>query len=588
MRQCAGRLATALLCALAALPAVGSEGPRWLKIQSPNFELFTTAGERNGREVARHFEQVRAFFREAMGLGLKSGPPVRIVLFRSDKEFAPYAPNDFAAAFYLGAEDRDYIVMKSGSSEYFPVAVHEYIHLLMKHSGIAAPVWFNEGLAELYSNLKPLAGKIEVGDIIMPHFILLQESKWIDLATLLAVEHDSPLYNEKTHAGLFYAESWALVHMLYLGTDYRPKLPMLLEGIKSGASMTDTFQKAYGKPVAQVQNDLASYMRGTRFNASLFNTKLAKDVDAPEVSESSPLEAGLVLADILANTRGKAAEARELYGRLGRENPKDWQVEQGLARLSLREGKRPEALTHYARAAELGSTNARMYLDYGRLLRAQDQRAEAVAVLKRATEIDPDDREARLELGYAYVLADKHAEALAQFQLVKRVTEEQAFGFFHAMAYAYYRLDRKAEAKAAATTCRKYAKSTEEIDRLDQLVDALNYVPHVPVMSEDRSRSGESDPPPPKLRRREALAVAEGTLKQIDCMGGKIRMRIGVGAEAMSFALLDPGSITTKDHAAMEFTCGPQRPRRIRIEYEAKEGAMPGTVGVIRSIEFPE
>ncbi|MGA3075265.1 MAG: tetratricopeptide repeat protein [Bryobacteraceae bacterium] len=588
MRQCAGRLATALLCALAALPAVGSEGPRWLKIQSPNFELFTTAGERNGREVARHFEQVRAFFREAMGLGLKSGPPVRIVLFRSDKEFAPYAPNDFAAAFYLGAEDRDYIVMKSGSSEYFPVAVHEYIHLLVKHSGIAAPVWFNEGLAELYSNLKPLAGKIEVGDIIMPHFILLQESKWIDLATLLAVEHDSPLYNEKTHAGLFYAESWALVHMLYLGTDYRPKLPMLLEGIKSGASMTDTFQKAYGKPVAQVQNDLASYMRGTRFNASLFNTKLAKDVDAPEVSESSPLEAGLVLADILANTRGKAAEARELYGRLGRENPKDWQVEQGLARLSLREGKRPEALTHYARAAELGSTNARMYLDYGRLLRAQDQRAEAVAVLKRATEIDPDDREARLELGYAYVLADKHAEALAQFQLVKRVTEEQAFGFFHAMAYAYYRLDRKAEAKAAATTCRKYAKSTEEIDRLDQLVDALNYVPHVPVMSEDRSRSGESDPPPPKLRRREALAVAEGTLKQIDCMGGKIRMRIGVGAEAMSFALLDPGSITTKDHAAMEFTCGPQRPRRIRIEYEAKEGAMPGTVGVIRSIEFPE
>jgi tetratricopeptide (TPR) repeat protein len=573
---------------LAGFPAAGSEGPRWLKIQSPNFELFTTAGERNGREVARHFEQVRAFFREAMGLGLKSGPPVRIVLFRSDKEFAPYAPNDFAMAFYLGAEDRDYIVMKSGSSEYFPVAVHEYIHLLVKHSGIAAPVWFNEGLAELYSNLKPLAGKIEVGDIIMPHFILLQQSKWIDLATLLAVQPDSPLYNEKTHAGLFYAESWALVHMLYLGADYRPKSTVLIEGIKSGASMADTFQKAYGKTVEQVQKDLAVYMRGTRFNASLFNAKLAKEVDAPEAGDSSPLEAGLVLAEILANTREKAAEARELYSRLGRENPKDWQAEQGLARLSLREGKRPEALTHYARAAELGSTNARMYLDYGRLLRAVDQRAEAVAALKRATEIDPDDREARLELGYAYVLADKHAEALAQFQLVKRVTEEQAFGFFHAMAYAYYRLDRKAEAKAAATTCRKYAKSTEEIERLDQLVDALNYAPHVPVMSEDRSRAGESDPPPPKLRRREALAVAEGTLKQIDCMGGKIRMRIGVGAEAMSFALLDPGSITTKDHAAMEFTCGPQRARRIRIEYEAKEGAMPGTVGVVRSIEFPE
>ena len=218
------RLVTALTAAFALFLAAGSDAPRWLRIQSPNFELYTTAGERNGREVARHFEQVRAFFMEAMGLGLKSGPPVRIVVFRSDKEFAPYAPNDFAAAFYQGAADRDYIVMKNASSELFPVAVHEYTHLLVQHSGIAAPLWFNEGLAEFYSNLKPLGGKIEVGDIIMPHFILLRQSKWIDLATLVAVGYDSPLYNERTHAGLFYAESWALVHMLYLGADYRPQV----------------------------------------------------------------------------------------------------------------------------------------------------------------------------------------------------------------------------------------------------------------------------------------------------------------------------------------------------------------------------
>jgi len=583
MKLCAGRRVTAFMCTVVMFSAAGSDGPRWLKIESPNFELFTTAGERNGREVARHFEQVRAFFLEAMGLGLKSGPAVRIVVFRSDKEFAPYAPNDFAAAFYLGAEDRDYIVMKSASGEQFPVAVHEYIHLLVKHSGMAAPVWFNEGLAELYSNLKPLAGKIEVGDIIMPHFVLLRESKWIDLPTLVAVQHDSALYNEKSHAGLFYAECWALVHMLYLDADYRPKLQVLLDGIKAGVSMTDTFQKAYGKPMEQVQRDLASYMRGTRFNASLFNAKLAKAADAPEVSDSSQLEAGLVLAEILANTRAKAAEARELYNRLARDNPKDWQIQQGLARLSLREGKRPEALTHYARAAELGSTNAKIYLDYGRLLRVEDKRAEAVAVLKRATELDPNDREARLELGYAYVVDDKHTEALAQLQLVKRVTPEQAFGYFHAMAYAYYRLDRKAEAKAAAAACRKYAKTPEEIERLDQLTEALNYVPHVPVRQGD-----ESDPLPPRLRRREALAVAEGTLKQIDCMDGKIRVRIGVGSEAMSFAILDPASVAIKDHATMDFTCGPQSPRRISIEYEPKEGALPGTVGVVRAIEFPE
>jgi hypothetical protein len=151
------------MCAVVLFPAAGSEGPRWLKIKSPNFELFTTAGERNGREVARHFEQVRAFFLEAMGLGLKSGPPVRIVVFRSDKEFAPYAPNELASAFYLGTDDHDYIIMKGASGENFPVAVHEYTHLLLKHSGMRPPVWLNEGLAEFYSNLKPVAGKVEGG-----------------------------------------------------------------------------------------------------------------------------------------------------------------------------------------------------------------------------------------------------------------------------------------------------------------------------------------------------------------------------------------------------------------------------------------
>ena len=80
---------SALISALAVSPAAASDAPRWLKIKSPNFELFTTAGERSGREVARHFEQVRSFFLDVMGLGSKSGPPVRIVVFRSDKEFAP-------------------------------------------------------------------------------------------------------------------------------------------------------------------------------------------------------------------------------------------------------------------------------------------------------------------------------------------------------------------------------------------------------------------------------------------------------------------------------------------------------------------
>jgi tetratricopeptide (TPR) repeat protein len=100
-----------------------------------------------------------------------------------------------------------------------------------------------------------------------------------------------------------------------------------------------------------------------------------------------------------------------------------------------------------------------------------------VDVLKRAAELDPDNQETLLELGFAYVVNDQFAEALTQLKLVKHVPPERAFGYFHAMAFSYYRLERKAEAAMAANACRKYAKTPEEIEQLDHLVDALNHLP---------------------------------------------------------------------------------------------------------------
>src|ERR1022692_2376322 len=95
-------------------------------------------------------------------------------------------------------------------------------------------------------------------------------------------------------------------------------------------------------------------------------------------------------------------------------------------------------------------------------------------------------------------------------------------------------------------------------------------------------------PAPGPVQRRAELPVAEGTLKQIDCMGGKIRMRIGVGAKVLSFALPDPGSIAIKDHAAMDFTCGPQRAAADQNRIRGERGNHAGNGGVVRSIEFPE
>ena len=44
--------------------------------------------------------------------------------------------------------------MKSISSEYFPVAIHEYVHLLVSDAGLKLPIWMNEGMANSYSTMR--------------------------------------------------------------------------------------------------------------------------------------------------------------------------------------------------------------------------------------------------------------------------------------------------------------------------------------------------------------------------------------------------------------------------------------------------
>ena len=57
--------------------------------------------------------------------------PVRIVLFRSETQFKPYAPSEVAAAYYQPGRDRDYIVMGDSDPEHLHIAIHEVHDLIV-------------------------------------------------------------------------------------------------------------------------------------------------------------------------------------------------------------------------------------------------------------------------------------------------------------------------------------------------------------------------------------------------------------------------------------------------------------------------
>jgi Flp pilus assembly protein TadD len=466
------RSAASLACILALSASAAPKDP-WVRIQSANFELFTTAGERSGRELAAHFERVRSFFRQAFVASVDARKPMRIVAFHSDKEFAPYRPNESAAAFFHPSNEHDYIVMKSADPELYPVAVHEYTHSMLGEGGLQLPLWLNEGLAELYSNLEPMGNRIVVGKPIPGRAHDLLTEKWIRLSDLVTVDGGSPLYNEKSRSGMFYAESWLLVHMLSLDQRYSPHLKEMTAALKDSDTAT-AFQRAYGKSPAEVQQDLEAYLRSDSVNAAFFDIQLPKSVDAPGIETGAGMAARLALAEMLWNFPGKIEQTHKAYEQLAHDYPARWEVQRGWANFLARERRNAEAVQHFERAAELGCKDPRFYLEYARVLVASRRGDDAVAALRKAIALDPSLTDAHYELGLEHIRMSAFREALEEFAQVNGLPPEKASHFFYSMAFAHYQLGEREQARADLDRAKPYTKTAPDRAALRSLVEALD------------------------------------------------------------------------------------------------------------------
>ena len=556
--------------------AAGSDP--WLKITSANFELYTTGSERQGRDLVRHFEQVRSFFLQAFGSRLAAARPARIIVFRNEKEYQPYRPNDFASAFYQPGDAHDFIVMSSGDGEHFPVAIHEYTHLMIHQSNMDLPAWLNEGLAELYSSLEPRGNKMLVGRVIPARLHALANDRWIPLPALLSADHTSPYYNERSKAGMFYAESWALVHMLNLDPAYRPHLKDFVSALGQGDPAA-AMRRVYGKTPQQVEAALHTYFSGNSVHATLFDVQVPKDIDAPEVSAGATVPARLALAELLSNNRAKGEQSRQAYEQLAKDFPGNCEVEDGRAQSAWHERKVADAARHFARSVELGCKSQPSLLLYGRVLGYNNQLQQAAAVLNDAAILYPDSDEIHLELGVALVRTGNYGTAAAALQQVRKVaTAADGYRLYYNLAYAQYRLAETAHARESIAKARKFTKNPEEIALLDRLEQALAHraTPAPP----QREEVGDEPANPP-------LSVAQGTLENMEC-GTLAKLYVRVDGTLHAFVIPDPTKVAIQGAGgeSVELTCGAQKtPRPLRLEYQAVP-AMPGVTGLIRTLEF--
>lgn len=342
-----------------------SAAQKWTALRSPNFQFVGDASAGQIKEVAEEFEVFRwgfsQFFRLREG---DSSAGTTVFVFESDYDFKPYKPlykgkPANVAGYFLGDDEKNLIAL-AVDGEVPRVVYHEYVHRLMNDNLPNVPPWFSEGFAECFGSLEVEGRKLRIGRAIGEHVSLLNQRTFMPLEKLFAVTHDSPEYNEDEKQGLFYAESWALVHYLMLGENMKYQQPLFrfLNALNSGQPAARLFEQIF-------ETDLASFQK-------TFEAYIQQRVAWPAAEIRPP---------------NGFDPARNLKPRTMPEA----EVEYHLGDLLLRMDRLAEAEAHLKKSiqadAKLGEAHAAM----ARLQSEQDKEADALASIEKAVALSPEN-----------------------------------------------------------------------------------------------------------------------------------------------------------------------------------------------------
>lgn len=461
-------------CCVVFTVAASSLGAQWIKLTTPHFEMYTTNTRAKAVEALETFEEARRFFNENSPSETVTEMPIRILAFRSEKEFRPYSTNPGAIAFYQRGHGRDYIVMRDLGPGSYSVAIHEYTHLYLEHHNVHLPLWLNEGLADVYSTLQPKGGQLIVGLPPPGRIEALRTAPLLELHQLFSVNEESSYYRNPAQMSQFYSESWALTHMLLLGRKYSGGFRLFLAAVERRSGTEKSFQDVYGRTLNEIATDLREYVSQGDMGVSYFDARLDQR-EIPEVTESSDEEAELVLADLLSTHRDSAAEAQARLTGLAQESPHSPDVQRSLGYLAWQQGNIKEAKEHFEQAVREGSTDASMILQYAGLLHASHgSPAQIIGLLQRAVELKPDLIDARFGLGMEAANQGQCQVALPALSAIKTISSDRAYPLYSVLAYCTWKQGDAADAWHWAELAKRYADTPQERANTDQLMQQLD------------------------------------------------------------------------------------------------------------------
>lgn len=633
----------ALLCLLLVAPlSPAAAKDTWTSVRTKNFFLVGNASEKDIRRVATRLEQ----FRDVLGRLLKkanltSSTPTTVVVFKSESAYKQFAPKG-TAGYFMPGQDMNYIALsgaQNGDSPYtqnpFNIIFHEFVHLLVKNNMQNVPVWFNEGLAEYYSTLEVLDGdrKVKFGTPIANHVLYLREQKLLPLRTLFEVDHRSPLYNESKKNGVFYAESWALLHYLLLGNNARrqPQFNVFINLLTNNKSVEEAFKQAFQTDFATMEKELREYIQHDTYPAQVatFERKLEFDAEM-QAATLSEAESQAYLGDLLLHM-GNLDSAEKYLQEAVRLDPQLAIAESSLGMLYLRKDKIGEARRHLERAVSLNSQNYLVHYYYAYVLSREGIGADNYitgypaetlqtmrAELKKATELSPSYAEAYNLLAFVNLVSGEHLEdaVAAISRAITLSPGEQEYKFM--LAQIYLQKQDFALARRVLEAIVRNSAESETRERAQSLLgnieaherEMARYKAAVAASSEARNKetSGASKTDGETAGRQAGTELntmmagmqlgqpgpgeerVRGLLLRIDCTNTNTVLTVKVGDKLLKFQSARFEDIKFVSYSADiggEITCGARKPENpVFVTYRPVKNARAKVDGEVLVVAF--
>jgi len=427
-------------------PRLPDPADHWIRAETAHLTLYSNASEEATAEIGRRIELYRAVLaRISPALTVDSPLPTSIFVFRNAIAFDPYKllrKGELSGltanldGYFIQHSEGNYIAVNAtADNDPWPVIHHEYFHFFLYNNFADIPLWLSEGMAECYGTFQPEGTSARIGGAIEVHRQWLKDHPLVPLPRLFAAGFDSADYQQPGRQETFYAESWALAHLLIWG----PKGAGgstgtggsaggsgidFLRGLPRGGSLAEAIAPAIADPAA-LEERLGKHLGSRRFAYNEIDLGTPQPGAAARVTPIARPETLYRLGDLLLHSdTGRLPDAEAHFREAVRLQPSHALAHAGLGQALVGRGRAVEARAAFEQAFTLDPEDVGIAMKFamalvdgaaprgsGRVLAADAMPPDLLrgrALFERITRTAPDVAEAWAGLGstYAYTAGD--------------------------------------------------------------------------------------------------------------------------------------------------------------------------------------